>query len=595
MKRWSGILLLFFAALLWGCGGGHDARVTAELDRADSLLRTSDTAAHAAALRQMVALDTARALQSDEALRARHALLLVQARYKCYVTEPADSALIDSALSYYADHHGSAADHERYTRALIYSGAVAEELGHPQQAMQYYLEAESTADPNDHFNLGYIRMHIAALLQDQRGASEEAIDYYKSALQEFKKTTNYNYQIICGKELGALYKLHNIDSSYYYIAITDSLARQYGTDYDRYSIKVILSGFYFKQKKYHECVSSISDYVREKGSLAEETLPYSLAAQSYAKLGMTDSARLVIFNCPSPFTRDDSINVLLMLAETAKAEKDYPRYTALNDSAELKAEMLMESSESTKLVHMQQDFERLEQELHVSQLRNRNSFLVILLLSSLLLALLVTFLWHRVNASHKIERERLIAELEKIQTQLDASQQLLVEAQSHIDSPDEMFTESKEQLQLNRQMLNNLQSNVDNKLIITHEILDKIRLKNRRTGLKHLLKEYSSQLSITDFDDELWQKLKNYADVQYDNLTERWQSEYPSLTEEDFKFIYLCCIDAPNVVIMLCMQYTSIHTVSNNKMRIPSEKMHIDCNLDKLLKIELERMNKSEK
>ena len=69
MKRWPVILLLLFTALLVGCGGSHDARVTAELDRADSLLRTSDTAAHSAALRQMLALDTARALQSDEALR----------------------------------------------------------------------------------------------------------------------------------------------------------------------------------------------------------------------------------------------------------------------------------------------------------------------------------------------------------------------------------------------------------------------------------------------------------------------------------------------------------------------------------------------
>ena len=149
MKRpgFTLVLAIFFAVLLVGCGGSHDARVTAELDRADSLLRTSDTAAHSAALRQMLALDTARALQTDEALRARHALLLTQASYKCYVTEPADSALIDQALRYYADHHGSTADHERYTRALIYSGAVAEELGHPQQAMQYYLEAEDTADP----------------------------------------------------------------------------------------------------------------------------------------------------------------------------------------------------------------------------------------------------------------------------------------------------------------------------------------------------------------------------------------------------------------------------------------------------------------
>ena len=72
MKRLSVIsltLLSLLTALLVGCGGSHDARVTAELDHADSLLRTSDTAAHSAALRQMLALDTARALQADEALR----------------------------------------------------------------------------------------------------------------------------------------------------------------------------------------------------------------------------------------------------------------------------------------------------------------------------------------------------------------------------------------------------------------------------------------------------------------------------------------------------------------------------------------------
>ena len=50
MERWPAILLLLLAALLWGCGSGHDARVMAELDRADSLLLTSDTAAHSAAM-----------------------------------------------------------------------------------------------------------------------------------------------------------------------------------------------------------------------------------------------------------------------------------------------------------------------------------------------------------------------------------------------------------------------------------------------------------------------------------------------------------------------------------------------------------------
>ena len=145
MKRWPGIFLLLFTALLWGCGGSHDARIVAVLDRADSLLLTSDPALHDSVRQELEALDTARALKSDEMLRARHALLLVQARYKCYVTIPADSALIDIAYRYYANHHSSSADHERYTRTLIYQGAVAEELGHPQETIQWYLQAGQAA------------------------------------------------------------------------------------------------------------------------------------------------------------------------------------------------------------------------------------------------------------------------------------------------------------------------------------------------------------------------------------------------------------------------------------------------------------------
>ena len=162
MKHLPVILIAFslFTALLVGCGGSHDARVTAELDRADSLLRTSDTAAHSAALRQMLALDTARALQVDEALRARHALLLTQAQFKCYAF-PSNDSLINIARNYYANHHSSAQDRELYTRSLIYSGAVAQMTDNPQQVMQWYLEAESAADPNDHFNLGYTNLRIA--------------------------------------------------------------------------------------------------------------------------------------------------------------------------------------------------------------------------------------------------------------------------------------------------------------------------------------------------------------------------------------------------------------------------------------------------
>lgn len=132
----------------------------------------------------MVALDTARALQSDEMLRARHALLLTQARFKCYVM-PANDSLINIAYHYYADHHSGTADHERYTRTLIYKGLVAQMTDNAQQAMQFYLEAEQTADPNDHYNLGYVNLRIAEVYSSEYTTDSTDLVRYKKALPHF--------------------------------------------------------------------------------------------------------------------------------------------------------------------------------------------------------------------------------------------------------------------------------------------------------------------------------------------------------------------------------------------------------------------------
>ena len=209
MKRLPGILiaLSLLTALLVGCGSGHDARVTAELDRADSLLRTSDTAAHSTALRQMLALDTARALQADEALRARHALLLTQAQFKCYAF-PSNDSLINIARNYYAKHHTSAQDHELYTRSLIYSGAVAQMTDNPQQAMQWYLEAESAADPNDHFNLGYVNLRIAEIYKSEYSTDSTGIVRYKKALSHFKLAGDNYWQAVCLSRIGGRHPIY---------------------------------------------------------------------------------------------------------------------------------------------------------------------------------------------------------------------------------------------------------------------------------------------------------------------------------------------------------------------------------------------------
>ena len=554
MKRDRVILLLFFAALLVGCGGSHDARVTAELDHADSLLLTSDPALHDSVRQQLEALDTARALQSDEMLRARHALLLAQARYKCYVTEPADSGLMEIARNYYADHHSSSQDHELYTRALIYSGAVAEELGHPQQAMQHYLEAEDTADPNDHFNLGYIRMHIGAVLQDQRGASEEAIGYYKLALPDFEKINNYPYQIFCNREIGTLYRLHDADSALYYITNADNLAKQHGTDYDRYTIKEILSGHYFNQQEYQKCLSTLSNIINDASQEFKDTKIYSLAAQSYARLGIIDSARLIIAQCPQPETCDDSIDVLLMLAETAKAEKDYKKFIVLNDSADIKAKRVLKASESTKMVRMQREFERLENELRESQYKNRIGLLAFLAVALLLLILLII----RHYKQDKKKWQSLVTELYENRNELEDNHTDLLAA-----------TKKHEALRT---------------LLVQHfKLMDElIKLGDSNPNSK-LSQQLKDQISATYSDKNFVTEMRNFVSMHADEtLTDFLASCDKNLNETENNIVTLtaCGFSSPEIALLTNQKDASYIRVVRHRI---SKKLNLDTPLEQYL------------
>ena len=337
MKRWPGILLLFFAALLVGCGRSHDARVTAELDRADSLLLTSDTAAHRAALRQMLVLDTARALQADEALRARHALLLVQARYKCYVTDPADSVLIATARGYYADHHGSEADHERYTRSLIYSGAVAEETGHPRQALQWYLEAEQAADPADHFNLGFVNLRIGNIYESEYTTDSTDLVRYKQALPHFEKAGSDYYQAVCLTGIGGLYRTHNNDSAMHYLQRAISFSKEHGLTYNYYKSLDKLCGLYYYMEDYAKSKDLAIKIHRENQGEYDDTQYLSFGVRSFAKLGITDSAEYYLKLLPEPKTSVDSMMLHKTFSDIAESKKDYEslilNYRKSNDAA----------------------------------------------------------------------------------------------------------------------------------------------------------------------------------------------------------------------------------------------------------------------
>ena len=550
MKRLSVILLLIpvFAALLWGCGGRHDARVMAVLDRADSLLLISDPALHDSVRQELEALDTARALRTDEMLRARHALLLVQARYKCYATIPADSALIDTAYRYYADHHGGTIDHERYTRTLIYQGAVAEELGHPQQAMQWYLEAEAVADPNDHFNLGYANMRMAVLLSSLYVNDDSDLDKYKKALSHFEKTDQIYYQYICLGNMGGILRttdnkaakrylqkamILSMDAgdSLYYYDYTEQLAMSYVLDSCLYEAKSLILNCINSEQKY----KTIDTYLT--------------AAFIYSHLNRNDSAKLFLKQAKAfTFADRDSLKELSILAQIASNERNYKQSEKFNHEYNL----LLERIDANPIKRHIANVEKLH---HAEQTDALSQDYLLLKIVSLLIVitacLSILFILFKALRKTNILKD-MLASLEN--ERINEHKALLQKIDKYKEDLKNKELKSKDQESALRNM-DILTSFLGKHIQLMRNLIQITNTPNK--DAKTVKKEQINCLVRRNLaTNNFWRGIEYFVNENYDGFVNYLKTNHPKLNENDVRLLTLLSCDFSYAEIALIMQYS---------------------------------------
>ena len=603
MKRLPGILiaLSLLAALLWGCGGSHDARVTAVLDHADSLLRTSDTAAHSAALRQMVALDTAHALQTDEALRARHALLLTQAQFKCYAF-PSNDSLINIARNYYADHHSSAQDHELYTRSLIYSGAVAQMTDNPQQAMQWYLEAESAADPNDHFNLGYINLRIAEIYQSEYITDSTDLVRYKQALPHFVKAGSDYYQAICLTGIGGLYRTHNNDSALYYLQQAISFSKEHGLTYNYYEALEKLCGLYYYLEEYSKSKDLATKIYRDNQGAYDDTKYISLGIKSFAKLGMIDSAEYYLKLMQLPQNVVDSMTQLDMLAEISYAKHDYQNYSVHAMKCASMADSIMLNSYQLQLKDTEEKYNNTLLKLNNSRLKFNLLLLFTILLILLLLLLLLLQRYRNIKRQIKLansEKDSIQSEMQR----LALEQELAKVRLEQLETEKGQLASDNERLEIEKEerehalaqaslMANKNRGDTNTpKLLACHyallrELSEKLQCDDSNvsflTAIFTSRKRYN--LTIGKLSKEFWANLEYVVNTGYQGIITHVKQNCPKCSEVDARFIALSCLGFSNEVIKLCLGFTNIKTISSYKTYTMKKLTGKNQNIDDFIK-----------
>lgn len=249
----------------------------------------TDDARLAVAERQMAehpdsALLTLRQIDATSLNRhntALYALLLTQAQYKNDITATSDS-LINIALDYFSDG-------KRHIECLIYKGAVLQELGEEQEAIDYLKKAEAATSPTDNEMLGYINMRLGNIYMNSYIENNEDIAKYKKALHHYKLSGNKKYQLACLGTVGALYRAENMDSAYYYINAAIKLAEELGNSERIAYHKGILVRAYITDSLIYKAKNAATCLMAEYPEYCDNDLLLD-ASRIYAMLGNRDSA-----------------------------------------------------------------------------------------------------------------------------------------------------------------------------------------------------------------------------------------------------------------------------------------------------------------
>ena len=536
------IIILAVVAFLTACtpAAHYDGRLAA----ADSLMH--DRPDSALAILQALHPDSL-ATQGDHAYRD---LLLTQARYKCYITATTDSA-INRALHYYRRHSH---EQEKLTRAYIYKGAVMEELGHPDSAMHYYKTAEATAAPDDYFNLAYTKMQMGALYRNNYAMDGKHIEKFEEAQAYFQKAKEEKYLLICMINLGSLYRLKNPDKSLSTLLSAKSFALQLNDTAQYYNCLKGLIETYYIQKDYDNAYQLINEAFA-LGDIYHDLEFCTNAADVLAKLGMPDSAALILNLCrqPEPANVIEKIFYMESVGEIALARGDTNTYVLMDNRCRHINDSLLalNSPMSIMKAELTQD-KSLQQQKH-QQHRVTSLWLIAIIASLLMIIIIVGYQFY--NRKHRYDK--LISELRET---TDAKIRELEQLQDKINDLD---------IQDNK-----LKDYFDSHLWVMREIIEQCyHIPNSK-----LVQKLKNTLCYQEQNKDQWTKLNFYIDMRYNHILSKTMKQYPQLNDRDILLVALTTLDFSCIQIAMILGYSNPTSIGVVRQRL-AKKMGIDCTL----------------
>ena len=499
---------------------------------------------------------------SKSADRAYYSLLVTQARYMNYVPIENDSD-INIAINYYEKH---SKEHEKLTRAYLYKGAAHEDMGHLDNAMRFYKQAEINAKANDdYFNKGYALLRMGKLYTSHHAIDGRDIEKLEQAYTSFRLAEDTTYQIMCLKELGALYRSRQSDVAENKLNEAISLAEIKKDTANLINCRNNMAYLYFMQGQYDKSYNKKAyrqlQHIKKYGLKGLPDNVYSTFASVYATLGMADSALWYLKQAQLDRVVDSSYfhtnNYLEPMSQIYKAQGDEINYLKTSYECDRISFSLLKDTNLVNIMYAELRFDEQYKEKQDEARRTKNYIYWGIVTAVILSLLLFALLFYR--RSHRYDK--LVLELKD---QSQSQMQDLTGMQNSIS-----------ELQINDERLKGF---IASHMSMMRDIIEACYHEpNNRIAenMKRIVK-------FQDSNRDNWVKLYDYIDLEHNNIMTRTRENYPDLNDKDLLLLALTCMGYSYIHIAIIMGYSNATSVSVLKQRL-AKKMGLDCSLNEYI------------
>lgn len=573
MKNFILYILLLFAAL--ACQQPQSIRPL--LEKADSLLVSHPDSA-------FLMLDTvANPENYPENEYAEWCLLLTQARDKSYREHTSDS-LIRLATNYYREH-GPAL---KYATALYTSGRVASELGRPDQAVQYYLEAEHIGCETDDYRLLYLTTSHLARIYGYLLLADSTLSVYKRALEYAKLSKNKLSIAHAESYIGRAYSLMEkwdsaalcYDKAIDLLRGTEYLTALAGILNERTVIARAMRDWNLIEKSFQEIDSIPAKYKQRNHTQIDLS-----RAEFYYEIGKDSLSRdyfLKSMLSKNPYTRRGSLYQLFLLEARnenyREAVKYVKLYFACRDSIE-------ENSKEKEIIALPLQHKAESIQEHFDGFRlNHYIYVVISFLIIALFVCLCIIYYNHLQKQVLLKRLALDV-IQKLEWERTFNREEIRKKEAQANS---LIASSMAENEILKQQLNDLKTEIAHLKAKDKRLEQEIQERKKKYQLEKTCKEepkiresillFQLKQQPAYIEKEQWPEIFLTMDILFDNFTTRLKTAYPDLNDCDIQYCCLFKVGFPIREIGFMLMVDS-KTVSRRKIEI-RKRMHLEGKVD---------------